>query len=404
MPEHIMKEAVEIGRGVFWVGTLDPDLRVFDVIVPTEFGTSYNAYILKGSGKTALVEVAKEEFFDEFMERLGPVASPQQIDYVIVDHTEPDHTGSLARLYDLNPEIEVVGTASAIRYILKITDRPLKTRVVKDGDTLDLGGKTLKFIMAPLLHWPDTMFTYCPEDKILYTCDVFGCHYCPAPERLFSDEQKPESYMEAYKYYFDSIMSPFKPFVLAALAKIEGLSIDMICTGHGPVIRSEVDKYLKLYHRWATVEKPEKPYVVIAYCSAYGYTRKLAGEVAKGVADGGAGVFSFDMADHIIDEIVDKTALASGILIGSPTFVGDALPPVWELLSRLNPFVHKGKIAGAFGAYGWSGEAVPNIEQRFAQLRLKVPVEGLRVNFCPNVDELKQAYEFGKKFGAEAVK
>jgi len=401
--KYVYSSAIEVKKDVFWVGALDPNLEIFDIIVPTKFGTNYNAYILKGAEKTALIEVVKEEFFDEFMERLNSVASPQQIDFVIIDHAEPDHTGSLTKLYDLNPEIEVIGTTQAIKFILKITNRPLKTRIVKDGDVLDIGGKTLKFIMAPFLHWPDTMFSYCSEDKILYSCDAFGCHYCP--EQLFSDEQKDtESYQKAYKYYFDSIMSPFKSFVLQALAKIENLSIDMICTGHGPIVRSEIDKYLSFYHKWSVVEKSEKPYVVIAYCSAYGYTRKLAQEIAKGVIDSGIEVLSFDFLEHTIDEIAEKIGLASGLLIGSPTFLSDALPPVWELLSRINPIIHKGKIAGAFGAYGWSGEAVPNIEQRFSQLRLKMPVEGLKVNFRPNDDELKKAYEFGKKFGIEAMK
>jgi len=402
MFEQDLKKAIEVRKDVFWVGALDPNLRIFDIIIPTKFGTSYNSYILKGAEKTALVDVVKEEFFDEFMDKLNPLTSPQQFDYVIINHAEPDHAGGLTKLYDLNPNIEVIGTAQAIRFILKVTNRPLKTRIVKESDLLDIGGKTLKFIMAPFLHWPDTMFTYCPEDKILYTCDAFGCHYCP--EQLFSDEQKqPENYNEAYKYYFDSIMSPFKSFVIQAVDKIDKLPVDMICTGHGPIVRTGIDKYLKLYREWATVEKHEKPSVVIAYCSAYGYTRMLAVEIAKGITDSGVEALSFDFSKHTIDEIAEKAGSASGILIGSPTFLGDALPPVWELLSRLNPIIHKGKIAGAFGAYGWSGEAVQNIEQRFSQLRLKIPVEGLKVIFHPNEAELKKAYEFGKKFGAEIL-
>jgi len=403
MSEYVFKKAIEVKKDVFWVGALDPQLKIFDVIIPTKYGTSYNSYIIKGNEKTALIDNVKEDFFDEFMERSSPIASPRQIDYMIVSHAEPDHAGGLAKLYELNPNIEVLGTAQAIRFVLKVTNQPLKTRVVKEGDRLDLGGKTLSFIAAPFLHWPDTMFTYCPEDTILYSCDVFGCHYCP--EQLFSDEQKnPDSYEEAYKYYFDSIMSPFKSFVLQALAKIENLPIDIICTGHGPNIRSEIAEHLKLYHDWATVVKPDNPYVVIAYCSAYGYTRKLAKEIVKGIIDSGVKVYSFDFAENHMDEIVEKIEFAKGILIGSPTFLSDALPPVWELLSHLNPIIHKGKIAGAFGAYGWSGEAVQNIEQRFSQLRFKMPVEGLKVNFRPNEEELKKAYEFGKKFGMETLK
>lgn len=396
--------AKQITNDLFWVGTLDPDLKYFDIIIPTEVGTSYNSYILKGSEHIALIETAKMNLMDEFLERLSTVTTPEKIDYVIIDHAEPDHSGSLIKIFELNPNIEVIGSAQAIKSALKITGYPLKTRVVKDGDTLELGGKTLKFISAPFLHWPDTIFTYCIEDKTLFTCDVFGCHFCPSADKLFSDEADQETYKAAYKYYFDCIMSPFKQYALQAIAKIEDLPIEMVCTGHGPLLRKGIIEAINLYKTWSTVELPAKPFVVLASCSAYGFTKQIEENILRGLQDSGVDVFVFDFAIHSTKEILDKIELAKGIIIGSPTFLSDALPPVWQLLIELNPIIHRGKIAGAFGAYGWGGEAVSNIEQRFNQLRFKIPVPGLRVMFRSNDEEIQKGYDFGKQFGEAVLK
>ncbi|MDR1640940.1 MAG: FprA family A-type flavoprotein [Clostridiales bacterium] len=392
-----MLKPLLVKEGINWVGSLDFDIRVFDIIMETENGTTYNSYVVQGSEKTALVEVCKEGFFDEFLERLKGVTDPASIDYVVLDHTEPDHTGSLHRLLDICPNATLVATNTALRFIKEILNKEAKSLAVKEGDTLELGGKTLTFIPAPLLHWPDTMFTYIPQDKVLFTCDSFGCHY--ASEEVFNDLIKGDFY-DSYKYYFDAIMGPFKPSVQAGLKKIEGLEIEMILNGHGPVIRKDPEKYLEYYRQWSKPHKNEPPLAVVAYVTAYGYTRQLAESITSGIKSAGnIDVKVFDLVKDGDKEARATIEASDGFLLGSPTLVGEALPPILQILAWINPIIHKGKLAGAFGSFGWSGEAVPNLEARLKQLKFKVPVPGLRVQFKPTDAQLEEAVQYGAAFG-----
>ena len=209
---------------------LDYDIRTFDIVMQTDFGTTYNSYFINAD-KKAVVEVAKEKFWDTYLNKLQSVTKPEEIQYIILDHTEPDHSGSLRNLLQLAPSATVVGSGNAIRYLEDIVNIPFRSLVVKDGDTLDLGNKTLKFISAPNLHWPDSIFTYLIEDKVLFSCDPFGAHYCNYD--VFNDMS--DEYLEAFKYYFDVILKPFSRFMVKAIDKIRPLEIDFICTGHGPV-------------------------------------------------------------------------------------------------------------------------------------------------------------------------
>lgn len=401
-----MYQSVKILDNLYWVGALDPDLRIFDIIMESKYGTTYNSYILKGSEKTVLFETAKDKFSDQFIDRIKDVIDIEEIDYIVVNHTEPDHAGSVAVLLDYCPNATIVGTGPALRFLKEIANRPFNALPVSDGDTLNIGDRTIRFIMTPFLHWPDTMYSYVEEDKVLITCDSFGSHYCD--ERVFNDvmeKEKENDILDSYKYYYDMIMGPFKPYVTQALDKIKDLEINIVCPGHGLILRNEIQKYLDLYKEWSVVKEREKPSVVIAYVSAYGYTKKMAEEIAKGVSSAGEiDVFVFDMVDEEASKVMEEIQSAKGILFGSPTIVGDALPPIWNLLISLNPVIHKGKLAGAFGSYGWSGEAVSNIECRLKQLRFKMPVPGLKINFNPSEEQLKQAYEFGQKFGQAVLK
>lgn len=184
-------KAIEVKKDIYWVGALDPNLRIFDIIMNTPYGTSYNSYVIKGSEKTAIFETAKESFFDEFLERLNSSnVDIKNIDYIVIDHTEPDHSGSISKLLDLAPNAKLVGSTAALRFIKSIINKKFDSIVVKDGDTLDLGNKTLKFISAPFLHWPDSIYTYIPEDNVLITCDSFGAHYCNS--NIFNDLNEDE--------------------------------------------------------------------------------------------------------------------------------------------------------------------------------------------------------------------
>lgn len=388
---------MELKKGIDFVGVLDRDLRVFDIIMETEFGTTYNSYVVKGSEKTALIETAKAKFWDEFIGKVQAVTDVKDIDYLIVDHTEPDHAGSAAKLLEMNPEIEVLGTAGAINFLSQIMNKPFKSRAVKEGETVDLGGKTLQFMIVPNLHWPDTMYTYIPEDKTLFTCDSFGSHYCC--EGIFrSKVEDEEGYMRAAKYYFDNILGPFKPFMNKALDRVEAMDIDMICTGHGPVLDTGLKEYFKTYREWSKIENPNtNKTVVLAYVSAYGYTGMMAEEIAEGIRSQGVDAHLYDLVTDDCSGLSADLLHADGVLLGSPTILGDALKPIYDLSTTMLPTIHGGKQAAAFGSYGWSGEAVPNLTQRLQQLKMKVS-DGLRIRFMPSAEELAQCRTFGEEF------
>ncbi|WP_394967661.1 FprA family A-type flavoprotein [Candidatus Allofournierella merdipullorum] len=395
--------AIKAMDDLWWVGVEDHDLRVFDIVMHSDWGTSYNAYAVRGTEGVALFETVKEKFFDEYLANLKEVCSLDEVKYIVVGHTEPDHSGSLEKLLDLTPNATVVGSATAITFLKEIVNKPFASRAVKDGETIDLGGRTLSFLSVPFLHWPDSMYTYIPELGALFTVDSFGCHY--ADDRVFNDLIDGD-FTEAYKYYFDCIMGPFKPFVLKALDKIKGLDIRFIGNGHGPVLRTDIPKYLEMYRAWATpVAVPaDERRVAIAYVSAYGYTRQLAGVIADALAEGGVKhVELYDLVECDLETARAAVQSADGFLLGSPTLVGDALPPIYEMLVGLNPIIHKGKPAGAFGSYGWSGEAVPKLTAQMQAIGLALPVEGLKVRFKPSEAQLAEARQFGLDFAAAVL-
>lgn len=396
---------LELKDGIKFLGVQDHLLRVFDIIMHTEFGTSYNSYLVQGSEKTALIETVKVKFWDEYIAKLQETIDLEKIDYIVVNHTEPDHAGSLEKLLDYIPEVTVVGTAVAIKYLKSITNREFKSLVASPKLTLDLGGKTLSFISAPLLHWPDSMYTYCAEARVLFTCDSFGAHYA-FDDVLLSKVADRTDYYGALKYYFDCIMGPFKSNMLAAIGKIESLDIGMICTGHGPVIDVNPQEIIGLCREWSTEHNPNaKRTIIISYVSVYGYTETMAKEIKRAIVETSGDeleVELFDLTETDHAELMEKMYWADGLLFGSPTINGDALPPVWNVLTQLNPIVHGKKLAAVFGSYGWSGEAVRNLEARLGQLKLRV-IPGLRTVFKPSADELAEAYRFGQTFAQELL-
>ena len=397
-------KAFKIKQNLYWTGVLDPELRVFDIIMETRYGTSYNSYLLEGSEKTALFETAKEAFFDEMVGYIESVASVSEIDYLIMDHTEPDHAGSIAKLLDLNPHITIVATGPALQFLKHIINTDFNSIAVSDGMTLSLGDKTLEFMVLPNLHWPDTMYTYVHEIKTLFTCDSFGSHFA-APGILRSSVTDEEGYADATKYYFDCIIGPFAyPYMYNALERIRDLEIEHICCGHGPVLDSHFDQIFGWYREWCKAPaKKEKKLVVMPYVSAYGYTKALSEAIAKGVEDAGAEVHRYDLVFDDKTNLPADMAAADGYLFGTPTILGEALEPVYNLTLGMYPPVFKGRLASAFGSYGWSGEGVPHIIERLKQIRLRV-LDGFRVRFRPDANQLTDAYDFGYNFGCVLLK
>lgn len=397
-------KTLKLREGLYWTGILDKNLRVFDIIMETEFGTTYNSYLIKGNDKIALVETAKVKFFDEYYSKLTELTDIAKIDYIVVNHTEPDHAGSIEKLIAINPDITIVGTMVAIKYLKQIINKEFKSMAVKTNDTLDLGGKTLKFMFLPNLHWPDSMYTYLVEDKTLFTCDSFGSHYSH-DGILRSTVPNEDDYWKATKYYFDNILGPYKnPYMVKALDTIKDLDIEIIATGHGPVLDSHIDEIIKTYREWCKVINPNtKKTVIIPYVSAYGYTEELAKSIEAGIkAAGDIDVRCYDMVTADFNKVMEEIGFADGLLLGTPTILGEALKPIWDITTSMFPVTHNKKIAGAFGSYGWSGEGVEHITARLKQLRMNV-VDGFKIQFKPSESELKDAFNYGTEFGAKVL-
>ena len=390
---------INVTKDVTWIGVLDYDIKTFDIVMNTDYGTTYNSYFINAQ-KKAIIEVAKEKFSETYLSKLRAVTSPGDIEYIILDHTEPDHSGSLRILLDLAPSATVVGSGNAIRYLEDIVNLPFRSLIVKDGDTLDLGNKTLRFIAAPNLHWPDSIYTYLVEDKVLFTCDSFGAHYCSSD--MFSEFT--EEYTEAYRYYFDVIMKPFSRFMLKAIENIKPLPVQFICPGHGPMHHKNVEKAIELSGFYADqymklVSGRDRNNILITYVSAYGYTKEAADLIASGIVE--SGELTADVTDIETIEAEDleaKIIVADGILVGSPTINQNTLLPVYKLFSIINPLRDKGKLGGAFGSYGWSGESPKIILENLRLLKLKVFEETASFKFSPGSYKGDELIEFGRKF------
>lgn len=397
--------AVEkITDGIWSVGILNPNLRVFDIVMSTDYGTTYNSYLVKGSEKTALVECTHLSYFDRYLEHIREVCDPSEIDYLVLNHNEPDHSGGVAKLLEINPNLEIICSQAGSIYIKNITNRTdLKLRVVKDGEEISLGGKTLKFINAPFLHWPDSMFTWIPEDKALFSCDFLGSHYCE-PFTFDYHITYPAAYEKAFKGYYDAIFGPFPAYVRKGLEKIRDLDIQFCCNSHGPVLTKgcRLEYTMEKYAEWsAPVEKDHKS-IPVFYCSAYGNTRKLAEKIAEGIrrAQPDACVETLDVIHYEMSELAARLNSSDAFAVGSPTLNRDALPPIWILLSHVDAVNCGKKPVALFGSYGWSGEAAGNLKARIEGLKMSLFEEPFRVVFVPSEEDLKNAEEFGFRFGS----
>ena len=385
-------ETTKLKDNIYWIGVNDPKLKVFDIIMETKKGTTYNSYLIDDE-KIAIIDSVKNGFLDESLSKIKGVIGEKKVDYIIVQHTELDHSGSLSKLLEVYPEAVVVASKAAIIYLKEIMNKEFISQPAV-GE-LSLGKNTLQFISAPNLHWPDTMFTYVKEQKILFTCDVMGCHY--SPTNCITDACSGD-YFDEMKYYFEVIMGPFKKFVNSGLDKIESLTIDMVAPSHGPVHINDVKMYIDLYRQWAKIYEIKEKNIQIFYISAYHNTEEMGKYIAKKINDAGVKAEAHEITSMKLTDVVSLIEKASGIMIGSPTINQDAVKPAWDVLSLVCPITNKGKVAAAFGSYGWSGEGVPMLTQRLKSLKFKVVEEGLRFKFVPDKKEFEQADSFVEKY------
>jgi flavorubredoxin len=396
------KSPVWLSERVQWIGALDSTMRSFDIILKTPNGTTYNAYAVRGSEGVAVIDTVKAECSDQFFERLEAIARYDEIKVIVLNHLEPDHTGALPELMRRAPQAKLYISQSAQLMIKALLNQQDVDYIsVGTGDTISLGDRTLKFLHTPYLHWPDTQCTYLEEECILFSGDVFGCHFCD--ERLFND--KVGDFRFAFEYYYAHIMRPFREHVINALELIAPLPINIIAPTHGPILRDKPTSYIQRYRelsgqRLQSEVNADEKTLLIFYISAYGSTTQMAQMIRDGAEQvPGVRASLYDMEGGDSDLFVDLVEDADGILIGSPTINGDAVKPVWDLVSSFAKINVKGKLAGAFGSFGWSGEAVRMLEDRMRGLKMRLPLEGIRIKLIPSLDELEQCRRFGQEAG-----
>lgn len=392
--------AIAIAPDVHWIGALDPRLRVFDVILKTANGTSYNAYCVRGESGVAVIDTVKAEYADTFFERLEQVARYDEITVIVLNHLEPDHTGALPELMRRAPKARLyisVKAQTMLKGLLKSED--LVYTPVDTGDKVELGGRSLTFLNTPFLHWPDTQCTYLEEEALLFSGDVFGCHFCDS--RLFNDHVG--DFRFSFEYYYQHIMRPFRVHVREALDLIEPLELRLIAPAHGPILRDGPRAYVQRYRQLAAPLLHNEAVgraktLLIFYISSYGNTARMALAVRDGAEEiEGVRASLYDLQGGEVTPFVDLIEEADGIVFGSPTINGDAVKPIWDLLSSLAVVSVKDKLGAAFGSYGWTGEAVQMLEDRLRGLKLRVPVTGVRVKLIPTEEELARCRAFGKQ-------
>ena len=390
---------VEIAPGVHWIGAFDPGLRSFDIILKTANGTTYNSYAVRGSEGVAIIDTVKACFSDDFFRKLESVARYDEITTIVLNHLEPDHSGALPELRRRAPQAQLY-ISSRGKPMLKglLHGDPLAFTPVTTGDTVSLGDRSLSFLNTPFLHWPDTQCTWLEDSGLLFSGDVFGCHFCDA--RLFNDAVG--DFRFSFDYYYAHLMRPFRGRVLEALELIEPLPVRLIAPAHGPILRDTPQHYVRRYRELSSLtlknEAGDVKTLLVFYLSAYGSTRGMAEAVATGAEDaGGVRVSLYDLEVGEVAPFVDLIEEADGLVFGSPTINGDAVKPLWDLLSSLTAIHVRGKIGAAFGSFGWSGEAVPMIEDRLRGLKLRVPVKGVRAKLIPDAAELALCHTLGRE-------
>ncbi len=391
--------AIQISDKVYWVGVKDPNLRVFDIIMPTQYGTTYNAYLVKGV-KVALIDTVKKEFAEEYFAKIESITPLASIDYLIVNHTEPDHSGSMSELLRRCPKIQVVCAGSALPFVKNVLNDETPLTPAKDNMVIDLGGTQLVFKMMPYMHWPDTMMEFCPEDSVLFSCDGFATHL--SGESIF-DEDVREDLPHEMKYYFDSIMRPFTGYIRRNMPKLDGFDVKMIAPSHGPMLRKYAAQFMQAYKDWSADKTTGSPKVTIFYVSNYGNTGVLAEAIDKELAAAGLGTNLVEITACPTGKAQELIESSTAVLIGTPTFNGDAPKPVWDLMSLFSTVYSIGKKAAVFGSYGWGGEGTKLIADRLASMKLKVYPEPFRARLIPSKSEMTEARQFAGKV-AEFVK
>ena len=383
-------EKVEIKPGIYWVGGIDWDLTEFHGYL-TQRGTTYNAYLIVDE-KIVLVDTVKHYLFDEMLSRIKEIVDPSKIDIIVSNHVEMDHSGSLPMMIEVCPKAKLVTSVNGEKGLRRHYKKDWPFKVVKSGETMSIGKRDLVFVHTPMVHWPDSMVTYIPQDSLLLPNDAFGQHIASAGR--FDDTVGWEILREEAAKYYANIVFPFGEQVKKALSALSGLKIDMIAPSHGIIWRSYIPKILEEYGKWSQNKTEEK--AIIIYDSMWGSTEKMAYKLQEGLTEAGVPVTMRSLKVYDTSDILTDLLTSRLIMIGSPTLNNGYMPSIGALLTYLKGLRPKNRIGFAFGSFGWSGQAMGEIEKAMTEMGWQVPMQGLNLNYVPDPEELEKVRECGR--------
>lgn len=382
------RNIAQISEGIYWVGIRDWNRRLFDALIPLPKGTTYNAYLIIGEGKKALIDTVNPGFEKEFEEKIRKVVVPSEIDYVIMNHAEPDHAGAIPHIMSIDNKAKLITSSKGAKMAQTFYNVPPERIItVHDQETISLGGKTLRFIEAPMLHWPETMFTYLQENKILFPCDFLGSHVANG---LYDDEV--ENLIVHAQRYFGEIMMPFGIMAQKALEKLKGLEIEMIAPSHGPIYRN-INRIMTAYKRWANGETKHK--VTIVYVTMWRSTEKMIQPIAETLASEGIEIALYNLAVADIGDVAKDLVDSRAIVLGVPTVLGGMHPLgmyATYLVKVLRPPIKYGVV---LGSYGWGGCVVKTVQEILGQSKIEI-VGAMEINGPPTENDITQIIELGK--------
>jgi len=387
----------EITEGVHWVGAIDWNIRNFHGYI-THRGTTYNAYLIVDE-ETALVDTVKAPFFPEMMRRIREIVDPEEIDYLISNHTEPDHSGSIRKVLEVVENAELIASDFGTKGLKRYYGDDLECTSIKEKPRVSLGKRTLQFVPIPMVHWPDSMVTYIPEEKLLISNDAFGQHL--ASSKRFDDEVDQAVLMQEATTYYANIVMPLWMSVSRAFKALEGVDIEVIAPSHGIIWRSNPGMILEAYQRW--VEGRTEKRAVIVYDTMWGSTERVAKALAEGISSEGVVVNLYRLRDTHNSDVIAQILEARAVLVGSPTLNNGLFPPVASFLAYMKGLKPRNKMGAAFGSYGWGGGAKRAVEAEMKAAGVELLESGLDYNYRPTEKELEEAVEFGRTVARKII-
>jgi anaerobic nitric oxide reductase flavorubredoxin len=388
---------ITLAEGINWVGVVDWNIRDFHGYV-TQRGSTYNAYLIQDE-KTALVDTVKHTFSNELLRNICEFVDPEKIDYIVVNHVEMDHSSSLPVIAKYAKNATIIASPRGKDAIIEHYGADFNIQTVKTGDQLKLGKRTLQFVEAPMLHWPDSMFTYVVEDKILMPNDAFGQHL--ASSERFDDEVDEHVLMEEATIYYANILMPLAPLITRKLEEVTkmGIPIDMIAPSHGIIWRSDPSKIIKAYSDWSAGFSKNK--IVIVFDTMWGSTDKMARAVAEGTVSQGVDVKLLKLRAANRTEAMTEIIDAKAVIVGSPTLNNGMFPTLGSFLTHATGLKPKGKLWAFFGSYGWGGGAVKAMTEMAQKAGFEVYEQSIQVKYVPDSEDLKKCFEFGQQIAAK---